>query len=827
MFIRVTAVLIITFFSFYIALYGQPIPNRPKIGKISGSVIDAQSGEKLPYATAVILNYTDSALVSGGITDENGFFQIDSVPLGLYRLKISFIGYPSWVSDSFRISFRNPEKNFDAIKLTNNNKKTETVVIEAEKLLFQAAIDRKIYNVDKNIVNIGGSATDVLQNIPAVSVDIDGSVSMRGSSSVTIFIDGKPSGLTGPNRQAALQSIPAGMIERVELITNPSAKFDAEGMAGIINIILKKIPTRGTNGNLLATAGTRNKYNLAGTYNRRFGKLAINSNYNFRYNQHYSFGNGSRKNFFPDTTYYLNQEMASETYLTTHNARLGIEYLFDTNTQLTIGSSVNRRFERKPTNNHYRLKDNFEQPYRNYHRYGYNTETGNNYEINWNFKRKLSKKRRQEVVVLDGSYSLNDKISPTHILEEDDDLPPLFPPYRQHNIEKATFSILSSQLDYTLPLKTGKFETGVKLTHRKINNSFFSESYRDSLAAYAPDVDLNNEFIYKEAIPAAYAQYGFTKGNWGFQTGVRTELTDARSVLVTTTESYNRQYRGFFPSVFINRRLNNGQEFKINYSRRINRPTIEQLKPFVDRTDPANLRRGNPNVNAEFIDSYELSYLKFWGAHSLNLSTYYRNTNNAIVRYRTAFPDGTSYITFLNLSRSTSYGIECISTHQFWRIWNITANLNFFQTVISGNAGDGDLNVAQITWTGKLISNLKINKTTDIQLTANYNAPRAIAQGTFYGMSALDLGFKKDLAGGKYILTVNATDVFDTRQMEIKQWSTNFEQRNFRKRETRVLTIGLNYKFGKPAEENTGASSGKKRRRENTDTESSGEMDGF
>ena len=771
------------------------------IGKIKGVVIDNATKQMVEFATIALYKLKDSTLVNGVVAGVKGDFQLLEIPYGRYFMKINFIGYKQLVLDSIKIRPASSEINLGQIKLKSNTEQLEEIEVSTEKSTLQLGIDRKIFNVEKSIVSEGGSASDVLQSIPSVSVDIDGNISMRGSGNVIVLIDGKPSGLTGSSRAAILQQIPASSIESIELITNPSAKYDPDGMSGIINVIMKKNKLNGFNGSVSVGAGTGDKYNAAANISYRNSKINVYANYGLRSNNRTGNGSTFRQNFLRDTTFYLSQDFNSLNRNISHNIKGGIDfYLNDKN---TIGASVLYNTGSESSNevvNYFEANSN-NIASASYARDIATDDAPTNMDYNLNY-RKTFTKPKQEVVV-DATYSDANGLRNERYTERDYTLkyePKNTYPFKQNTETEAKNTIISAQIDYVQPLKNQmKWELGGKTTLRKIGNDFTSNVYDYAAATFVMDTNLSNNFLYKENIYAAYTTFSGTIKNFGYQLGLRAEEANTRSEQITADETFTYNYFNLFPSVHLSQKLQQEQEFQLSYSRRINRPNTRNLNPYKDYSDPYNIRYGNPYLRPEYINSYELSYMKYFKKGVLTATVYYRQTDGVIQRYKTISDSTRSFITFINLDKSQSYGLELIVKADLTKWWNITFSANGFQTVIDGGA-QADLQNENLSYIIKLLSNMRVWKNMDIQFTANYMGPTATLQGEVKSMFTIDLGLKKDIFKNAS-LSLNISDITDARKMQIiANNDPTFYQEMNRKRESRIATLTFSYRFGKMSE---------------------------
>lgn len=769
----------------------------PAFAKLAGKVIDADTKEVVEFATVSLFRLPKDTLIGGIVTDANGSFELENLRPGKYKLIIAFMGYKSLIIDTLLLR-KFEERNLGLLTLGTNEKVLKEVTIETQQDMVKNTIDKKVFDAEKLAIANGGSANDVLTQVPTVSVDIDGNISLRGSGNVTILIDGRPSGMSGAGRAGVLSGIPASAIESVEVITNPSAKYDPDGMSGIINIVLKKNKLQGTNGNATISAGTNNKYNANVSYNFRKNKVNLYTNYSFRYNERFGLGDVKRITYAGDSANYLIQKNNSDNLNRNHSAKIGMDY--NASKLATFGFNVTLNYENKTeteklVNN---SENEIEQLASAFNRYTNNPSNGLSQDYNINYRKRF--KNPKQLLSIEGNYSINNNQSNSiyqqeNFWEDYQEINPYW--FYQNNKSKTNFSINTNTIDFESPLfKNGKIESGLKNTNRVIDNDFYSETFNNSTESFLADDSLNNRFVYHENIYAAYTSYGQTLGKWSYKAGLRAEQANTKSTLINNDSSFVNNYFNIFPTAFINRKINDKQEIQLNYGRRINRPGTRQLSPFTDYSNPLILRVGNPYLNPEYTHNLEFSYL--YNHKKINFSTtvFYRKTVDLIMRNISINANNQTIVTFTNLGSSENMGIETVSRIELYKWWNITANLNGFQTVIKGTNQDGEINTSNLSWNAKILSNMLLKKGWSLQASGLYNARNIMAQGTILPMSQIDFALKKEVFKNKGTFTLSVTDIFDQMRFRINTSGSNFSQEAERKRETRIATLTFNYRFG-------------------------------
>ncbi|MBB2151051.1 outer membrane beta-barrel family protein [Pedobacter gandavensis] len=777
-------------------------------GKITAKVVDAKTNETIPFATAVILNRKTKALVKGAQTDINGNLSLVSLPKGVYTFKLSYVGYQTMVRDSISINATIKDINLGTIRM-NASKGTalNEVTITAPKSTIQLGVDKKIFAVDQSLVSEGGSAADLLQNVPSVQSDMDGNVSLRGSTGVKVLIDGKPSLIAGGNVAQILQSIPASSIESVELITNPSAKYDAEGQSGIINIVLKKNKKLGLNGNLALTAGNRDNYNASTSLSFQNSKVNVYANYSYRYGNR--LGGGFNNIKYLDTAFrtaFANQNTNSKSLDKGHNAKAGIDYTLTDKDVISFTAGFNLRDnDRNEFLTINELNKQY-QPLQLSRRTNSNLGSGGSYDLNLDFSHKFKKPKEELTFNVSFSEGNNDNLQ---IYNTDiyniggtpvDQLPELI-----HNDGSGINRNYNFQTDYSLPVgKTGKLEAGYRSQIRIAENSTFSEMFDNNAGEYRPNLDLTNDFNSNDQVHALYANYQNTVKNFGYQVGLRAEdaTLDTRLGVFNNAGQLSYvpgkvAYTRLYPSVFLTQKLAKEQQVQLSYSRRVNRPRGWDTNPFLDVSDPLNYRQGNPNLKPEDVHAFELSYSKFWPKVTFITTAYLRQTNDVIQRIRTEpNQDGITITTPENLSKEVASGLELIGRVDVVKAWNFTANANLYQSKVSGAPSFGIIENSGFTWNANLTNNFVLPYKVTLQVKGDYRARQVMAQGTRNAMYGVDAGAKYDLSN-KASLSLNVRDLFNTRAWSMTTSTASSVVDFERFMQGRMGSLTFSYRFGK------------------------------
>lgn len=768
-----------------------PILLMAQSGTITGLIID-ESETPIEFATVSIFNQEDSTLVSGGISNGQGIYKIEKVPHGKFYIKYSFIGLTDFYKENIILEKR--ELKIPTVTLSANEKVLKEMVITGNKEVFKTEIDKRIFDVSESTLAEGGSAVDILETIPSVSVDIDGNIEFRGSGGVIILIDGRPSGLSGEDRNSILSEIPASAIESIEFITNPSSKYDAEGMAGIINIKLKKNKLIGYNGNTSVSVGTRDKYNASLGLNFRNEKFNVFANYSYRYEDKLRDGFNNRVNDLSGERIFLNQDRDGLNNSQSHILRTGADFfLNDNNTigfAITYNNSDNKRREDlffETLNQNQTLLTAFD---RNNIRYNDRQTLEGVVSYNKTFK---EQKGRELSASISLSKNTRDDL---YELREELNFPIEEMGLQQNNLRETFQDIIVAQVDYVHPInKKSKVETGLKTTIRDLDGDFVFDEFDEITGGFEENLLLRNTFGFQEQVHAAYGNFGQQIDKFGYQVGLRAEQTFMSTEQRTTSEKFTNNYFDLFPSVFVTYNLKSKNQLQLNYSKRINRPSAYALNPFIDFSDPLNLSAGNPKLRPEYTDAYEGSYLRTWEKFFLTSSLYYRKTNDVIQRVTFVDANNVALRTRENIASRENYGFEFIARNTINNWWNVTTTLNLYRNVIIGDV-PGTFNNDNFTWSLNVMTNASIPKIAQIQVMGSYMGPRATAQGLIKPIYFMNIGLKREILNDKGTISVNLTDVFNTRRFRMDVEGPGFEQEMLWNWETQVLTATFTYKFG-------------------------------
>ncbi|HET6569703.1 MAG TPA: TonB-dependent receptor, partial [Rhodothermales bacterium] len=768
-------------------------------GQISGTVTDAASGEGIPTATIAVWKAADSTLATGAVAEDDGTFQIEGIRPGRYYVRVSFLGYTTQTIDDVALTPQSPLADLGEIELKQDTQHLQEVQVTAQRDFMEVHIDKTVYNTKDQLISTGGSAIDVLRNIPSIDVDTDGQVSLRGSQNVAVLINGRPSPMTGTALASFLQSLPASSIEKVEVIPNPSAKYEPDGMSGILNIVLKKQTDTGLNGSATASANTNAGYNLGGNLNYQKGKLSLSGTYGFRHDKRNSSGTSWRENRFLDVVSYLDQLQTENRYNYSHTLNGSLDYTLSKYNSLSASGLLSIRPVNKETSfSDYTDLDASQILVGRFGRTAVNRQSGLNMDYSAAFRHVVEASRNE--LTAEARFSRDTGDERAHF--EDDSLQTTGAPlntwqHLQNNNTDEQTDQGSFQVDYVRPLGVdGKLEAGYKGTLRELNNDFFSETFDAASNAYLPDDSLNNTFAYDEQVHAAYLQTQQTFGAFSVQAGLRAEEALTSFNLKTTNQSFDNDYFSLFPSVFLAYRFGDTRQVKLSYSKRINRPRTWSLNPFSVSTDPLFRFQGNPYLKPEYVHSIELSLVQTSKQTMLTLTPYFRRTVNVIRFIDTFDPSGRTTVTFQNLDKRDSFGAEAIGTLRLGDKLNAFGSVEAYRVNTVGSTQQSSLSNNAFGWSTRVNATYKVTPNLDVQASWFYRAPMKIEQGRMGSFSRTDFAVRQQLLNKKASLSLRVSDPFATMGFRISRDTPNFSLQNTRKFQSRFVTLSLTYNFG-------------------------------
>lgn len=811
------------------------------IGHFYGKVVDSKTNKAIEGAFVQLIGSRHDSLantikqvnIATVLTQSNGDFSLTNIPLmGNFKLRVTSVGYKDFQQDvSFGMKHQNGGANTDRMQqLMNNadkdlgNLKMEqsdatlaNVTVTASPPLYQLGVDRKIFNVDKDLISAGQTATEVMKQIPSLNVDIDGNVTLRNATP-EIFVDGRPTTLT-------LDQIPADIIAQVELITNPSAKYDASsGNGGILNIILKKNKKQGYNGGIRAGVDTRGRYNLGGDINVRQNKVNLFASANFNQRVSKSTSNLTRHNLTnPPTDVIQSINGKNKGYF--GFLRAGLDYLPDIRNTISVnGSFVRGNFNNNQPQNADTLLNNQMISYNNVTsltKYDFK-----HYGTQLSYKHLFPKNGHDLTADLNynSSANTNNANLNTYTYLPDNNLK--FQPLLRQTIGNGYNHYFTAQSDYENPITDNiKIEAGIRAAIRDYRNVTDQYLYDHALSDYKPDPYFSSEYKFLDEVFAAYATYTLKLKNWNYQIGLRAESSNYNGTDLQKDTSFKINYPvSLFPSAFISYKLNGNQDIQVNYTRRINRPNFFQLAPIKNISDPLNINIGNPGLKPEFTHSFEFNYSNNYTAGANFLASFFfKYSTDLITRY--TYKDSTTesnpdaYLnTFVNANNSTIYGLELTNKTALAKWWDFTLNLNLFHSQINNTNIEKGLSNAGTSWFAKMNQSFKLPKGYSIQFSGNYQAktvlppdagnggggffgaPTGSAQGYINPTYDFDIAFKKDWTwkgGNSASLMLSMNDIFRTQINSTFSETSFYTQTQIRRRDPQVARLNFTYRFGK------------------------------
>jgi outer membrane receptor protein involved in Fe transport len=763
----------------------------PGGGKIIGKIVEAPDNKPVSFATVAVLLSLDSTVVDGVTTDENGVFALD-IKLGKYLLRITNMGYDTRFLSNVNIS---PEANITdlgLITLTAASQKLDEVLIRGEKSMIEDDIDKKMIHIGKDLLATSNNVSDLLQKLPAVSLDENGNPQVRGKGNVIVLIDGKPSSLYGNDLPTVLQSFPAELIDRIDVMTTPSAKYEGDGASGVIDIITKKIKIRGTSGGGRLAYGNRGNHNASGNFNYRSGKLGVNAATSLQSRSSYWKRRQHRDNFLSEEITALDQSGRGYNKNQSLFGRVGLNY--DINEKNNLGLSVNYSLS---GNNSSSSIDNqtslvssgliTEQFIRNVASRG----DGNNASMNFDYRKKFNKKNH--LLTFTANYSLGQSDGKSLYDQESD--AELLERHQQNfrNNENKSFFLNS---DYTWPIaEKSTLEMGVRtrISSSENTNAFYNVNKEDGSTEF--DSKLSNIFGYENFLYTGYMTFSQKTDNWGIRAGLRLTDSDQNINQISSNREFSVHFLTLVPSFALTRKIDDASQVKLNYSRRVQRPEAAWLNPFTDVSDPRNIQTGNPNLRPEFVHKAEVGYSSYEQSGGWGPSLFMDYSNNAITRLRTVNAEGISITQYDNVGREMAYGLETDFSQKLGEAVKINASGRVFRSEVISTLAQID----NRTWSYSGNLNAFFSLPMDMKASAylNYEGPRAIAQGNRQGVFVANMGIRKDLLEKKATLSFNVQDIFLSRAYKSKLATATYSQHSVWQQTNRLVNLSFQYRFGK------------------------------
>lgn len=769
----------------------------PGKGGIMGKIVEKSTGQPVAFANVATFRSGNPEILTGINSEEDGSFILSELDYGRYDLIISFLGYEELIIKNIEISSQDRLAKLGEVILTESVNQLQEVQVTAERELIQMGLDKKVYNVSRDLSSTGGDASEVLKNIPSVTVDVDGNVSLRGSENVRIMIDGRPSGLVGMDRRAVLQQLPAGMIEAVEVMTNPSAKYSPEGMSGIINIITKKQNKKGFNLIANVNAGTNGTLDGGLNLNYRTGKFNFFSNYSARYSDNWRRGISERQTFLADTTFFVDNYSDFDNRRMGHTINGGLDFYLHSKSVLSANATFSPRQEKGEGINEFFYSDYQDRLTLRSNRFEVEQEDEQTFEMSLNFNHSF--KKQGHMLNLTINHSENPEVEKGNF--EEYFLTPagieLDNPLFQKSVDDANNSLSLFQGDYVLPIaEKWKLESGFRSTFQNQKNDYRLEDFDPATSTYLVNDTFSNRFDFTEDIHALYTTFSGAFKKFEFQAGILGEQTNINPVLLLSNQEFPQNYFYAFPSASFAYVIEGFQKVQLSYSKRINRPNVRSMIPVPDFGNRLDIRTGNPALKPELIHSYEIEYLNSWDIGSLNASLFYRQMDDLITRLVEVQPDGRRLIMPTNLLSGKNYGLELVGTLRPYKFWNMNASFSYYRNEIDGQNIEADLNNSGYQWNTRLISNFTFWKDLNMQWFTFYRSRGVTAQGEMYPFFWMDFGFRKPVFKGKGAVNFRISDLFNTRRFKHKVIDTDqIAEMEFR-RQSQAFVLGFSYQFG-------------------------------
>lgn len=789
--------------------------------KITGTVMDKDVNQPLEYATIAFFSKQENRIVTGGITGADGTFDIE-VPRGTYDISVEYISY-----STLTIPNKTLLQNTDlgVLSLAIDAQALGEVSIIAERTSVEIKLDKKIYSVGQDLTVRGGTVSDVLDNIPSVSVDVEGNVSLRGNDNVTILINGKPSGLVGLNSTDALRQLPAESIERVEVITSPSARYDAEGTGGILNIILRRSKLQGLNGAITANAGYPTTAGLSGNINYRTGDFNFFNTTSYTYRE--SPGKSSTQTQYfnnrfdesgnliedrPDT--FLNEDSESDRQDKNFTTNIGVEWYINNSTSLTTSllyRNSDQENDRINISREYDINNNLTSLSE---RFDPEVEDDKTIQYSVNFNKQFND-NSQHKLTFDFQYETNDENERSLISQDGATVE------RLQTLQSQDKILL--QADYVHPLgENSQFELGYRGNFNEMDTDYSLEFYENN--AFELDTDVSNNLIYRDYINALYTQFGSKIGKkFSYLMGLRMEASRISIDQKTTNDLQKKDYLGLFPTVNLGFEIDEDQSVQLGYNRRIRRPRSRFINPFPSRSSPTSVFQGNPDIDPSYSNKVDLGYLKKFNKFTLNSSIYYEratdvfsfiseptgdfyirdinftinendpNYDNLTSQYESVIP--VIRRTPINLATNDRFGFEFTLSYRPNKDWNMNGNFNLFQSKTEGIYNTVDYGAENLSWFVRFNNKYTLPGNIDWQTRVFYMGPSEDAQNKSKGMFSTDLAFSKDIFDNRASIAFNVSDLFDTRKRSMESFTPTYMSTSEFQWRQRSYNISFTYRF--------------------------------
>lgn len=753
--------------------------------EVTGKVVSQEGNQSLEFATVLAVNSATDEAITGTTTASDGSFAMRVNTHGFY-IKVSFIGFEAMTLSDFQVE--DGKADLGVIALAETGQQLDEVEIRAERSTTEFKLDKRVFNVGQDLSSSGASALEVLDNVPSVNVNIEGQISLRGSQGVQILINGKPSVLAAEGGNA-LGTITADMIERVEVITNPSAKYEAEGTAGIINIVIKKEERKGINGSVSLNTGAPHNHSVGLSLNRRTEKFNLFSQIGAGYRELPNDNEHINRNLINNTTIYSEgEEFRNENF---YNFILGTDYEINKNNVLTLSGSFALELEDQPSRTQFSFEDSTGAITSRWDRREVTEATNPKYQYEFQYKRDHDDHEDHDLLFSAlGTFFGKDQSSEFENINTLGDFS-VNNQQTQSNFKEANYTF---KLDYTKPFNDQwTLETGAQYLIQIVSNDYSVSELIDQV--WIEDIALTNVFDYDQKVLGVYGTGAYEGNKWGIKLGLRVENTDLKTLLVTTEQRDRQQYTNLFPSLHTSYKITERFSLQAGYSRRVSRPRLWDLNPFFNPRNNFNIRTGNPELLPEFTDSYELTSIFLFDKASFNLGVYHLYTTDVVERV-SRFENNVTITMPMNIGTNQATGLELNGKYNpaRWLTFNGDFNFNYFDR--KGKLDSASFDFSADRWTAGLTSKIKLPADFEVELSGDYQSGFRTLQGEQAGFLFGNLGLRKKILKGKAIINASVRDIFASRISESEVFQERFYNysRNFR---GRFLTLGFSYGFGK------------------------------
>ena len=763
--------------TFYIIIVLLSINLNAQQSSISiyGTILDSESNSPLEYATISVYSPNDSIVKFGGISNANGKFNLE-VSKGKYNIKIEYISFKEKLIKNINVF-----KSLDlgAIELVIDQNVLDEVELIGEKTQVEIKLDKTVYNIGKDLTLRGSSVSDVLDNLPSVAVDIDGNVSLRGNQNVRILINGKPSGLVGISSNDALKQFPSESVEKVEIITSPSARYNAEGTAGIINIVLRKNKLAGLNGSISTNGGDPKTFGVSGNINFRTEKINLFTNTGYSLSS-YENASLSETEYFNSSSInnFLNENGSRNTERDSYYQSTGIEYFLNDKTSLVASYLTRKSDSDDITINN--INQNFQGDKKSSKRIENENETDDTKEFSLNLTHEFVNKGN---LTIDYQKEKSNEIESSFISNTQSN-----PKFIEYLGEKViTDENQNSELykiDYVLPIgEDGQFELGYRKSNKFQNTDYLVQDEVLN-GNYLINTDLTNNLFYNEKVNAFYTQYGNKKNKISYLFGIRVEESQTIVKQLESNSNSIKKYNDIFPTINLAYELKENETITLGYNRRISRPRSYFINPFPSRSSETSFFQGNPYLNPTYSNGIDLGYLKRLEKTTLNGSIYYKKSDEIFTFINEATGSSVMVNDILvpvikrspvNLSSQEEIGIEFNTNYSHSKNWRIGGNVNFYQSEIIGNYNGIIYDSKNLIWSGRLNNYLKLFSSVDWQTRISYRGPQKTAISTRKGSISTNTAFSKDIFGDKMTLTFKINDIFETQKWRLETLSETYK----------------------------------------------------